>query len=189
MFITQKLAISAILAQRHYLTAVHDIAGAWTGIGAALHALWQQTKVVSSIWTMLSVVSYLACVSTLHIASTSIMQFTAFDSYSTIPVQSEMAWPNDTVLGSGFWSSTFVGIPPNSLLSNIQTIGLLNNTLYDILTTTDSSFTNATVNATSLQANCGLLSNLTFYNSNTLNFSMNNFGSGNIVLYGNGECL
>lgn len=97
-----------------------------------------------------------------------------------------MAFPNATVLANGTWQMTFGGIPPNSLLSNIQTIGLLNNTLYDILTTTDPSFTNATVNATSLQANCGLLSNLTFYNttpSPILNFSVNDFDSESFELY------
>jgi hypothetical protein len=169
------------------LTAVHDIAQAWTGIGAAVYTLWQQSKVASSTWTMTGVVFYLACVSTLHIASTTIMQFTAFNSSSIITVQSAVAFPDNI---GGLWEATFQSIPPGSLLSNIQTTGLLNNTLYDILPTTDPNFINATVNATSLQANCRLLSNLTFSDSGpspTLNFSVNNFGSGGFVLYGDGE--
>ena len=166
---------------------MHDLAEAWTGIGAAVYALWKQTKVASSTWTMLGVVSYLACVSILQTASTTIMQFTAFNSYSTIPVQSAMAWPNATTLANVSWGDTFFeGLPPTSLLSSIQTIGLLNNTLYDILTTTDPSFTNATVNATSLQSNCGLLSNLTFSNlyPQYLNLSDTSIGSGYLVLNG-----
>ena len=164
---------------------MHNIAGAWTGIGAAVYALWQQTKVASSTWTMLGVVSYLACVSTLQTASTTIMQFTAFNSYSIIPIQSAMTWPNATVI-AGAWGSTFMaGLPPSSLLSSIQAIGLVNNTLYDILTTTNSSFANATVNATSLQSTCGLLSNLTFQvelGLQNLSFSNNGLGSGNIIV-------
>ena len=189
MFITQQLAISAIIAEKHYLTAVHDITQAWTGTGAALHALWQQTKVASSIWTILGVISYLACLSTLHIASTTIMQFTSFNSSSIITIHSSMAMPNATVLTNGTWQTTMLEIPPNNLLSNIQTIGLLNNTLYDILTTTDLNFTNATVNATSLQASCGLLSNLTFSDSNQtpiIIFFIDDFGSGYLEFY-NGE--
>ncbi|KAG8217910.1 hypothetical protein J3R82DRAFT_6076 [Butyriboletus roseoflavus] len=143
---------------------------AWTGIGAAVYAFWQQTKVASSTWTILGVVSYLACVFTLQTASTTIMQFTAFNSSSIITIQSAIALPNATVLVNGTWPGTFQGIPPSNLLSNVQTTGLLNNTLYDILTTTDSSFTNATVNATALQANCGLLSNVTY---DSFNFSAN----------------
>ena len=175
-----------MIGQRHYLTAVHDIAQAWTGIGAAAHALWQQTKVASSTWTMLGVVSYLACVSTLQTASTTIMQFIAFDSYSTIPIQSAITWPNATTLANmTLPNSLYQSLPPSSFLSNIQTIGLLNNTLYDILTTTDSSFTKATLNATSLQSYCGLLSNLTFNSSiHTLSFSDNGFGFGSFVLLG-----
>ena len=152
-----------------------------------MHALWQQTKVASSTWTMLGVVFYLACVSTLQTASTAIMQFTAFNSTSTIPIQSEMAWPNATVITDGSqWEGSFQGLPPSSFLSNIQTIGLLNNTLYDILTTTDSSFTTAIVNATSLQSNCGLLSNLTFsiLGQQNLSFFDNGIGSGYFLLNG-----
>ena len=188
MFITQQLATSAIVAQEHYLTAVHDITQAWTGIGAALYALWKQTKVASSTWTLLGVVSYLACVSTLHIASTTIMQFTAFNSSSIITMQSEMAFPNATVLANGTWQGTSTATPSSSFLSSIQTIGLLNNTLYGILTTTDSSLVNATVNATSLQSTCGLLSNLTCslnLDVQNLNFSNNDIGSGYFILNSN----
>ena len=190
MLITQQLATSAIIAQGHYLTAVHDIAQAWTGIGAAIYAVWKQTRVASSTWTLLGVVSYLACVSTLHIASTAIMQFTAFNSSSIITMQSAMAFPNGTVLANQTWQNTFSVIPPSSFLSSIQTIGLSNNTLYDIVTTTNPSLTNATVNATSLQANCGLLSNLTLNDSgplSTLNFSGNGFRSGGFEFSNDGR--
>ena len=36
---------------------MHDITQAWTGIGAAVYALWKQTTVASSTWTLLGVVS------------------------------------------------------------------------------------------------------------------------------------
>ena len=189
VFLTQQLAISAILTRHHYLTAVHDISQAWTGNGAAVHALWQQTKIVSSILPILGVVIYLACISTLHIASSTIMQFTAFNSTSTISIQSSITWPNSTVFLNGSpWIAPFQIVPPSSLLASIQTNGLLNNTIYDILGTTDPSFMNATVNATSLQASCGLLSNLTF-NSGVwpiLNFSFDGLGSGSLE-YSNGN--
>ena len=132
---------------------------------------------------------YLACISTLHIASSTIMQFIAFNSTSTISVQSNVTWPNSTVLANGgTWIAQFQTVPPSSLLANIQINGLLNNTIYDILGTTDPSFMNATVNATSLQASCGLLSNLTF-NSGVwpiLNFSFDGLGSGSLE-YSNGN--
>ena len=164
---------------------MHDIAQAWTGIGAAIYGLWQHTKVASSTWTMLGVISYLACISTLQTASTAVMQFTVFNSNSTCFVQSKNPWPNATTFVDGSWANTFAsGLPSRSLLSSIQTIGLLNNTLYDILTTIDSSFTQAIVNTTSLQSNCGLLSNLAFSNLGqpNLSFSDNGFGSAYFIL-------
>ena len=48
-------------------------------------------------------VFYLACVSTLHIASTTIMQFTAFNSSSILTMKSAMALPNATALANGTW--------------------------------------------------------------------------------------
>ena len=104
------------------------------------------------------------------------MQFTAFNSTSTISVKSNVTWPNSTVLANGTWAAPF---PPSTLLANIQTNGLLNNTIYDILDTTNPGFMNAAVNATSLHTSCGLLSNLTFSNSGIspiLNFSVDNLG-------------
>ena len=174
-----------MVTQWHYLTAVHDISQAWTGLGAAIYALVQQTKTVSSIWTMLGVTTYLACVSILHIASTTIMQFTAFNSTSIIPIQSTVTWPSSIVLTNGSWAGPNLIVTPNNLLQNMETLGLLNNTIYDIVNLTDPAFTTAIVNATSLQANCGLLSNLTFSNSGPspiFNFSVD--GLGNTSLFG-----
>ncbi|KAF8836819.1 hypothetical protein BDN67DRAFT_973663 [Paxillus ammoniavirescens] len=186
VFVTQRLALSAFTARRQYLTAVHDVFGAWSGIGAAISAVWQQRKVASSTWMAIAVVIYLGCVSVLHITSSTIMQFTAFNSTTTTPVQSSIAWPNQTVNLTGLdWGAAVPGVPSMHMLSDLSTYGLSNNTVYDTLTTADPLFVNATVNATSLQASCGLLSNLTYTaNSNItppthyVNFSVSGLGSG-----------
>ena len=181
MFITQQLAVHKIIAQRHYLTAVHDIAQAWTGIRAALYVLWQQIGITSSLWRTLGVVIYLACVSALHIASSTIMQFTAFNSTSTLSVQSAVAWPNGSIFENGSSPNVIPVFPPNSLSANFKTTGLLNNTVYDIINQTSPDFTSAVVNATSFQASCGLLSNLSPpNNAGPLSFSMYGLGSSNL---------
>ncbi|KAF8837093.1 hypothetical protein BDN67DRAFT_1005137 [Paxillus ammoniavirescens] len=188
VFITQRLALSRFIARRQYLTAVHDVSSAWSGIGAAISAVWQQRRVASSTWMTIAVMIYFGCVSTLHIASSTIMQFTAFNSTSITLVQSSMAWPDPSVNLMGLnWVAAISTVPSMNMLSDLSTYGLTNNTLYDTLTTADPLFVNATVNATSLQASCGLLSNLT-YNVNPdinstlpthyVNFSMNGLGSG-----------
>ncbi|KAF8431895.1 hypothetical protein L210DRAFT_3633500 [Boletus edulis BED1] len=194
VFIVQQLAISKLLAQRQHLTTVHDIANAWTGIGAAFSTLLQQNHLPSSIWAIIGVALYLGCVSVMHIASTTIMEFTAYNSTSITSIPTLVTWPNSSVIANGSWTYAIQTVPPISLVNDLQTNGLLNNTIYDILTTTQSNFANATVNATSLQATCGLLSNLSWHNSTstsgpmaTLNFSTDGFGHGAFSLIANVE--
>ena len=186
MYIVQQLATSKLIAQRHLLTTVHDTANAWTGIGAAVYSLLQQQNPSSSIWVIICVVVYLGCVSVMHIASTTIMEFTAYNSTSTVLVQTLVPWPNSTVISNDTWFDSIQTTPPIGLIDNLQTPGLLNNTIYDVLTTTTQpSFINATVNATSLQASCRLLSNLSYYNSSGspgLNFSVDGLGQGSFTL-------
>ena len=153
MFIVQQLGLSKLIAQRHFLTTVHDTANAWTGVGAAVYSLFQQQNLSSSMWLIVGVAVYLGCVSVIHIASTTIMEFTTYNSTSTVLVQTLMPWPNSTVISHGSWIDAIQTIPPIGLIDNLQTPGLLNNTIYDVpITTMESSFINATVNATSLQA-------------------------------------
>ena len=181
MFIVQQLATSKLIAQRHHLTTIHDTANAWTGVGAAVYSLLQQRNSASSLWAIIGVAMYLGCVSVMHIASTTIMEFTAYNSTSTSSVQTLVTWPNSSVLSYTTWMDS---MPPITLIDDLHTNGLLNNTIYDILTTTQSSFINATVNATSLQVTCGLLSNLSFYNSSVssgLNFSVDGLGQESFV--------
>ena len=128
----------------------------------------------------------------MHIASSTIMQFIAFNSTSNISVQTLIAWPNSSALSNSSWIMAIQTMPPITLIDDLQTNGLLNNTIYDILTTIQPSFTNATVNATSLQASCGLLSNLSYYNSSSppgLNFSIEGLGQGAFSLLANGKLL
>jgi hypothetical protein len=145
---------------------------------------------------IIAVMIYLGCVSVLHITSSTVMQFTPFNSTTTTLVQSSMAWPNQTVNFTALdWWTAVPGVPSMHMLSDLSTHGLSNNTVYDTLTTADPLFVNATVNTTSLQASCGLLSNLT-YNVNPdinstlpthyVNFSVSGLGSGTFALFA--EC-
>ena len=185
MFIVQQLGLSKLIAQRHFLTTVHDTANAWTGVGAAVYSLFQQQNLSSSIWLIVGVTLYLGCVSMMHIASTTIMEFTAYNSTSTVLVQTLMPWPNSTVISNGNWIGAIQITPPTGLIDDLQTPGLVNNTIYDVLINiTQSNFISATVNATSLQVTCGLLSNLSFYNSSVssgLNFSVDGLGQESFV--------
>ena len=194
VYIVQQLATTKLIAQRHYLTTVHDIANAWTGTGAALSTLLQSGNTPSSFWAITGVAVYLACVSIMHIASTAVMQFIAYNSTSIISVPTQMFWPNSSVFSAQTWQTAIQSTPPLNLVDDLQTNGLLNNTIYGTLNTTHPSFTHAIVNATSLQASCGLLSNISCNSSRILEgigipmpqlkFSVDGLGQGALLLLG-----
>ncbi|KAF8557205.1 hypothetical protein OG21DRAFT_379494 [Imleria badia] len=157
VFIVQRLAISAAMAKRQKLTAIHDICGAWNGIGAVINTLWQQTKVVSSPSTILLILTYLSCISGLHIISSSVIQFEAFNNTITSVVPSTLAWPLSSInLTNIDWTSISPLIALWPLLPTAK--GLSGNMLYDV-PDTDYAFTGAVVNTTTISAECGLLSN------------------------------
>lgn len=155
---TQQLAISRAVTRKQSLTCVHDLSQAWTGIGSAFVGLWQQAKVTASLRMTLAITTYYVCVLTLHVASTTIMQFEVFSGSENTAVQSTLAWPASFCNTSYNWTELSPIVPLDQLPS-LSTKGLLNSTVYDT-PLVDSTFVNATVNATTIYANCGLLSNL-----------------------------
>jgi hypothetical protein len=159
VLITQRLAVSAALARRQKLTSIHDMCGAWSGIGAAINSLWQQTKIAASPSTTLVILTYLGCISGLHIISSSIIQFQPFNNPMTITIQSRLAWPPPSVdIGSFDWRSITSMLPMLPTLSGLSANGLTNSTLYDI-PSLEYPFTGVVVNGTTVSAECGLLSN------------------------------
>lgn len=166
------------MASRRDLTSIHDISRAWTGIGSAIVSLWQQRKVSESFWTTLCILVYFTCISILHISSSAIMQFQTFNSIVVNMVQSTLAWPNLSVnLQDLNWVDIAPVIPVVTQLPDLSTEGLFGSTVYDTPLVTPTSL-NATVGATTVHTNCGLLSNLSF-NSTTfaLNFTTSSLGS------------
>ncbi|KAH0834262.1 hypothetical protein J3R83DRAFT_11618 [Lanmaoa asiatica] len=152
------------MAKRQKLTAMHDISGAWNGIGAAIGASWEQTKVVSALSTILLTMAYLSCISGLHIILSSVIQFEAFNNTVTSVVPSTVAWPSPLVNLSGFdWNT----MSPLMMLGPSTGKGLSGSTLYDV-PSSDYAYTGAIVNATTISVQCGLLSNLSagIWNSN-----------------------
>ncbi|KAF8552853.1 hypothetical protein OG21DRAFT_1326343 [Imleria badia] len=174
IFVTQTLVLSATFSTSKKLTQIHDICGAWGGFGMALSSLWSQTKVTSSVLSIGLVTAYFACVSVLHVASSTIMQFQPFNDTLTRMVPAVATWPDPSVdLGSLDWMAVTTLVPFLESLYGNTTNGLANNTLYDVPT---QSFVNATVNATTLNVQCGLLTNLSIggTDGSTVNVSMSN---------------
>ncbi|KAH0835538.1 hypothetical protein J3R83DRAFT_9238 [Lanmaoa asiatica] len=182
VLLTQKLALSAVMVQRLKLTAVHDISGAWNGIGAAISALWQQIKVTSSPSALVLVFVYLSCISGLHIISTSVIQFEAFNNTVTSVVPSSLAWPSSPANFSTLdWGDISPLMTMWPLLSTAK--GLSGSTLFDV-PSSDYSYTGAVVDATTIQSECGLLSNVSVgtWNSTEQIYHVDVNGLGEICL-------
>ena len=170
---TQRLAVSRAMVRKQSLTRVHDVSQAWTSVGSALFGLWQQVKGATSLRMTIAITTYYLCISVLHITSTTVMQFEVFSSSKNNTMQSTLAWPASSSLGNTTYEwTTLSAIVPLDQLSSLSTNGLLNSTVYDT-PLVDPTSVNATVNATTIHADCGLLSN---FGSNYVNATIPTVG-------------
>ncbi|KAG1744345.1 hypothetical protein EDD22DRAFT_786287, partial [Suillus occidentalis] len=181
VFLTQRLAVSRALVSRLKLTSIHDISGAWAGIGSALGSVWKQTGTPASLWATTAVTAYLVCISVLHVTSSTLLQFQSFNSTMTTTVSTTLGW-TDVTAGTLAnwedmnWGAITASLPAISRFPGILSAGLSNNTVYDTLQTS-SVAGHATVNATTITSNCGLLPNVTYTRNN--NSASAPFGNGN----------
>jgi hypothetical protein len=72
LFVTQKLSLWTILFTKQSLTASHDSASAWTGLGVAIRTVYRQTSIPSALWSTIAIMLYLAGISILHITTPSL---------------------------------------------------------------------------------------------------------------------
>ncbi|KAG2127701.1 hypothetical protein DEU56DRAFT_915676 [Suillus clintonianus] len=167
LFLTQRLGVSRTLVRRLKLTAIHDISGAWAGLGSALSSVWRQTDIPASLWTTAGVTAYLASMSVLHVTSSTLLQFQLFNASMATSVPTRLGWLYDLSFSSDAnWGSITASLPVINQLSGMVTPGLSNTTVYDTLKT--SSVTgNAAVNATTITSHCGLLPNVTYSSNNS----------------------
>ncbi|KAG2092920.1 uncharacterized protein F5147DRAFT_721711 [Suillus discolor] len=126
LFLTQRLAISRTLVRHAKLTAVHDISGAWAGLGSALTSVWRQTDIPASWWTTSAVAAYLASITVLHVTSSTLLQFQTFNASMTTSVPTTLGWLDDSSYSYLTRPRTHYHIPTR----------LSNTTLYDTLKTT-----------------------------------------------------
>ncbi|KAG2145429.1 uncharacterized protein EDB93DRAFT_503795 [Suillus bovinus] len=170
LFLTQRLVISRTLVRRVKLTAVHDISGAWAGLGSALSSVWRQTDIPASWWTTSAVAVYLASITVLHITSSTLLQFQTFELnfYDDAFMSTALGWPDDSSYGNfSHLGPIASSLPVVNDLTGLASTGLSNTTLYDTFTVTiNGTEGNATVNATTVTSSCGLIPNVT-YSANT----------------------
>ncbi|KAJ7133326.1 hypothetical protein C8R44DRAFT_849457 [Mycena epipterygia] len=163
VFVVQKLSMRRSLQMEEVLTATHDNAIAWSGIGAAISHLWRRRARTThlSIIGVLSAAVYLANILGIHITISSLFSLGSFNSsrtfvagtyglpeYNSTPDQIPLQSQNMATYAAG----SLYFLP--SIINSTTSLGLQEGTLYDVLQTTVPSG-NATVNATGCNITCG----------------------------------
>ncbi|KAG2344907.1 hypothetical protein BDR05DRAFT_961313 [Suillus weaverae] len=164
LFLTQRLAISRTLVRRMKLTAIHDISGAWAGLGSALSSIWRQIDIPASWWAVSAVTVYLASISVLHVTSSTLLQFQTFNTSMATSVSTTLGWPNDSLISDFFdvnWGSITASLPVVNQLPGLVSVGLSNTTVYDT-PQTNTMTGHAIVNSTTISSRCGFLPNITY---------------------------
>ncbi|KAJ6523211.1 hypothetical protein B0H19DRAFT_1085833 [Mycena capillaripes] len=159
VFVTQALSTRRSLQMDQVLTATHDNAAAWAGIGAALLHLWYQKAVRASIGRTLIAVLYLMTISGLHITISSLFSLVTFNSSrSFLATTRGLPAFNGTVNSQSndemeiYTPGSLYFLP--SVLDGTTSLGLQDGSLYDVL---DNNVLSgyATVNASGFNITCG----------------------------------
>lgn len=159
VYLMQRLTFLKNMMRRQTVTALHDTVNAWKGLGSALECLWQQSTIPASRWSILAITAYLACVFSLHVVSSSIIQLQTFNSTVDASGTKISYWPSpDVDMMAIQWQTISALVPTLGRFANLQGMGLHGATLYDIIQSTNTPG-RAIVNASSFRANCGLVRN------------------------------
>ncbi|KAG1718013.1 uncharacterized protein EDB91DRAFT_1019363, partial [Suillus paluster] len=159
VYLAQRLTLYRNLFQHQKLTILHDNVNAWSGLGSALQCFWQQSSTTGSLWWIASITTYLGCVFALHVVSSSIFQLQTFSSTTNVSVTTFSHWPGPNVDMMGLqWHTISAIVPSLGRFTSSSNAGLNGPTLYDTVQA-DGATGNATVDATTFRAECGLLHN------------------------------
>ncbi|KAF7359664.1 hypothetical protein MVEN_00690500 [Mycena venus] len=163
VFVTQILSVRRNLRMNQTLTATHDTAAAWAGIGSAVSQIWSQKAVTASISGVLSAFLYLGNILVLHITTPALFSLETFNSSRPVHVTTQglpaYNWSAD-VLGD-IRNSQSIYAPQSlyflpSIVGSTTMLGLHGGTLYDVLES-NAGIGNVTVNATGFNVTCGFV--------------------------------
>ncbi|KAJ6482659.1 hypothetical protein C8R45DRAFT_1150174 [Mycena sanguinolenta] len=170
------------------LTATHDTAAAWSGIGSAISCLWNQRIVPASAGGVLLIFMYLGSILALHITTPALFSVETFNATRLDQVGTQglpmYTWDGDlSPVSNGsspldnaltqlidYTQNSLVFFPP--IIEGAAASGLSGGTLYDVLDT-NTAIGNVTVNATAFNITCGYVNNVTqFFEEDTTAWEM-----------------
>ncbi|KAJ4474251.1 hypothetical protein J3R30DRAFT_3295500 [Lentinula aciculospora] len=136
VLVLQQLALRKVFHVSRTVTAVHDVYGAWNGLGSALSAVINQGKLATSLWGVVAVAVYLGGVSVLHITIPATLSLATFNrTYSaTANVQHNTpSFPGGRVQED--MESAASALPLMSYLAHTNaSLGIYGNLIFDSVT-------------------------------------------------------
>ncbi|KAJ7108131.1 hypothetical protein C8R44DRAFT_803673 [Mycena epipterygia] len=172
VFVTQTLSMRRGLRMDENLTATHDSAAAWSGMGSAVFQLWHQKTIPASIIGVASVFLYLGNILVLHITTPALFSLEIFNSSGAISIGthslpsydwSQYNLTDDRDLKHAMDNLTdyvydaLFAFP--SIVGSTTNLGLSDGTLYDVLDSNEG-VGNTTVDATGFDITCGYMTDV-----------------------------
>ncbi|KAJ7112172.1 hypothetical protein C8R44DRAFT_741877 [Mycena epipterygia] len=148
------------------LTAIHDKAAAWAGIGSSISCIWNQRIFPGPTAGVLSIFMYLGSILVLHVTTPALFSLETFNSTRSdhfrtqgLPVypwpdhgDGESAWDEAFMNLTTYTQESLVFFPP--VVENSIAPGLWGGTLYEV-PDINNGVGNVTVNATGFNITCG----------------------------------
>ncbi|KAJ7469232.1 hypothetical protein FB451DRAFT_1479164 [Mycena latifolia] len=166
VLVTQTLYTRRSIRMDSTLTAIHDTAAAWNGIGSAVLHLWHQMTVRASVLGVCSALLYLGNILVLHVTTPALFSLETFRSSRDIGVGTNSLpvynWSADVSSDMAHITQYLKGSLlslPSILSPNSTSLGLHEGTLYDTLEP-NSGTGNVSVNATGFNITCGYLTQM-----------------------------
>ncbi|KAJ3556626.1 hypothetical protein NM688_g1920 [Phlebia brevispora] len=170
MLLTQRIALHEFFRRPQTLTAMHDKASAWLGLGSSLQTLANQRKLVTDLLGTFMITLYLLLILVVHTTLPGIFgignqNVTVTATYPTTLARQpniifDLSGPALQIPGE-IWSTIYSILPVYDTL-NLTTVGVLDNMLYDIIPSVENvANIGVEVNATTFVVDCGLLSDVT----------------------------
>ncbi|KAJ6459561.1 hypothetical protein C8R45DRAFT_1030424 [Mycena sanguinolenta] len=154
VFITQNMSMRHDLHTHQSLTATHDNATAWAGLGSALSCIWRQRTVPASVRGVLLALIYLGSIAILHVTLPNMFFLQTVEILHPVVVGTRGLPSYPWHLGPPPCRPMSNGVQMlPAILGNIRREGLHEGSLYDILD--DNTGTGkATVDATGFNITC-----------------------------------
>ncbi|KAJ7610615.1 hypothetical protein DFH06DRAFT_1485488 [Mycena polygramma] len=176
LYVTQTLALRKCLGRSQTLTATHDQTVSWAGIGAACSSLLAQLALPADIIGTLSITGYLATVLILHLSTPALFAVETFNQTfpGIVSTQGFPLWNSSNTDASSVFPPDLGDFLPwmGTLVEQSKTLGLYNGSLYDVLNSSSSATTPATVSATGFNVTCGYLTNVSIVPSDLTQSSL-----------------